>query len=131
MKRLISLSLVVGFFPLTLFAAGAATTNTVVAYMTGAERQLESLAHCRVLKKALKDSERLAPNHLKFKKYSDHEGNAERWTAPEVLRKHFVPKEPMSMTDEEFFRDYEAPAAKKVIKAANEAVGVCTKYMKD
>jgi hypothetical protein len=64
----------------------------------------------------------LSPAALRSRRYPDYQGRPGAWSAPELLRRHFVPQPGRSLTDADFFRDVAAPAARNALRQQLDAL---------
>ena len=90
--------------------------NVVVLFLSEGERQMETKMQRRELASALGDMLHSDPDDLKKRRYSDYDGRAGQWSITTMLSKYYIPKHPIKIEDEIFFKDYSAPEAQDAIK---------------
>ena len=91
------------------------TTNEVVLYLHGAERQAESSAQEAEILKALEDLRTLPAAQLKERRYADYSGTPGQWTLAQLLQKYFVPVPLRTIDEQALYRDAQEPAARATV----------------
>lgn len=92
------------------------TENVVARYLEGAEVQAETDGQRREIARALQDMLDLPGAELIKRRYSDYSGNAAAWTVTDLLRAYFVPRQPMKLDPERFYREVGQAQAKATIR---------------
>jgi hypothetical protein len=90
--------------------------NVLAQYLNGAERQSETDEQRNDIRRALTDMLEKDPSILRTLRYPDYQGNPSAWSIVDVLRKYFVPIQPMQLDPELVYRDVSMPAAKEAIR---------------
>lgn len=99
--------------------AQPAPTNSVVAFLTGAERQAETKRQKIEIARALRDTLELPTSELQKQRYKDYTGHKNAWSAPELLTHYYVPPKPTAPWANEaaFYQDAATPEGKATLKA--------------
>jgi len=94
----------------------ASTGNMIARYLDGAELQAETDGQRREIARALQDILNIPVAELRKQRYSDYAGEATAWTVTDLLRAYFVPRQPMSVDPERFYREVGQPQAKAAVR---------------
>jgi len=91
--------------------------NTVTLYLTGAQRQAETLDQRQEIQRALRDMLELPPEQLRDKRYANYQMEPGSWTAIDILERYYFPESPLTMlVPETFYRDVALPPAREAIQ---------------
>lgn len=90
--------------------------NVVATFLNGAESQAETEGQQREIRRALIDMLEKNPSVLSEQRYADYQGRPNAWSVIDVLHRHFVPPQAMSLEPEAFYRDVRKLEAKKAIQ---------------
>jgi hypothetical protein len=103
-------------------APAVAASNSVAAFFSHAERQAETDDQRREIQRALRDMLGKTPAELRQLRYADYEGKPQAWSVTELLQRYFVPRPPMKLSEERFYKDVTAPNARAAIRRQLDAV---------
>lgn len=105
----------------------SASHNVVVDYFRDAEIQMETAEQCESLKLGLQLALQLPPEKLKEKRFKNYQGEDNKWNITELIKHYVVPKQPLSLNDEEFYRDYRSKPAIVVLIQFQNKIKYCKK----
>ena len=100
----------------------SADRNLVAAFLVGAERQAETDEQRQEIARALTDALRKPISELRQLRYADYAGKPETWSLPQLLQHYFVPRSPVTLDDERFFRDLTTADARAAVRKQLNAV---------
>jgi hypothetical protein len=92
-------------------------TNSVVAYLSGAEIQAETDAQRAELRAAFRDMLALSAAELQARRYAGHDGQPGALTLVQLLTAHVVPPTPQALVPARFFEDVKRAVAQDAIRA--------------
>jgi hypothetical protein len=97
--------------------------NQVVAYLDGAELQLETEQQAREVLRALEDMRTLAPSALRARRYAGYGMEPAVWTLGKLLSSYFVPRDITTPLDETALaQDAQDPKARAVVSRHIQAI---------
>lgn len=97
--------------------------NQVVAYLDGAELQMETEQQAREVLRALEDMRTLAPSALRARRYAGYGMEPAVWTLRELLTKYFLPRDITTLLDETaLYQDAQDPKARAVVSRHIRAI---------
>jgi hypothetical protein len=92
-------------------------TNVVAEYFSHADRQYETDDQKSEIIRALQDMLEKPVGELRTQRYADYEGNKNAWPITTLVKRYFVPNQPMpELTEQDFYRDVKEPAAQEAIR---------------
>jgi hypothetical protein len=98
------------------------SVNQVVAYLDGAELQVETEQQAREVLRALEDLRTLSPSALAARRYAGYAMEPAIWRLPELLSKYFVPREMTPLNESALYRDAQDPKARAVVSRHIQAI---------
>jgi hypothetical protein len=97
--------------------------NQVVAYLDGAELQVETEQQVREVLRALEDLRTLAPAALQARRYPGYGMEPAVWTLRQLLSKYFIPRDITAQLDETaIYQDAQDPKARAVVSRHIQAI---------
>jgi hypothetical protein len=100
---------------LLVWACGR-SSNSVAAFLDGAQMQAETYEQQRQVRRVLRDMLRMTAAELKERRYANERMEPGVWTAPEILSHYFVPRGQAVLDDERFYLDVKEKPAQKVVR---------------
>jgi hypothetical protein len=96
----------------------APKVNQVVAYLDGADFQVETEGQVQEVLKALEDMRTLPPSALRAKRYAGSGMEPGIWTLKKLLMSYFLPRDITTQLDETaLYEDAQDPKARAVVAA--------------
>jgi hypothetical protein len=93
------------------------SSNLVAEYFAHVDRQYESEDQQAEIIRAMHDMLEKPVSELRDQRYADYEGKKNSWPLTTLLKRYFVPNQPMpDWTEESFYRDVKEPAAQDEIR---------------
>jgi hypothetical protein len=101
----------------------APKVNQVVAYLDGADFQVETEGQVQEVLKALEDMLTLPPSALRARRYAGSGMEPGIWTLKKVLLSYFLPRDITTQLDEAtLYEDAQDPKARAVVAARIQAI---------
>ncbi len=107
-----------------------AERNPVVEYFRNAEIQTETNKQQEQVIAVLTDLSERSASSIRERRYADDDGNAGKWTAFLVVKRHIVPARPTRLTEEMLYRDVERTDVRSAVRQALEAYRKLTRPQK-
>jgi hypothetical protein len=92
-------------------------TNVVADFFSHADRQYETAGQQAEIIRALRDMLSKSAQELRSQRYADYQGVKDAWSLTELIKRYFVPSQPLpDWTEDTFYRDVSKPEAQDAIR---------------